>query len=343
MADNHILHTDDKPGRVFHTNGREYLFFSGYAYLGMSHVTSFTDLVKEGLDKYGLSFPSSRISNTRLLLFEALEQLLCSITGQEATVCMASGFSAGTLASALLSAPVLAAAAAHPAIFKSAAPSAVYPHWQDTVLQSAMQRPTSLAADAVDIFTPGITDFRFLKGLSSVTALIDDSHGIGITGNNGNGVTDRLPSGPSYIIAYSLSKAYNLVGGAISCSMELANRLRNLPEYTAATSLSPAYIYAFIKGQPLYQQQRSRLTHNIRLFAQMTTDIPGIQHHPQLPVFVLPGQVCEQQLQEQQIIISAFAYPKPDSKKIKRVVLNALHTEQDLQYLANALRRQLLP
>jgi 7-keto-8-aminopelargonate synthetase-like enzyme len=322
-------------------NGREYLFFSGYAYLGMNHVPAFTALVKEGIDKYGLSFPSSRISNTRFSLFEKMEQLLSSITGREAAVCMASGFSAGTLAATLLPAPVLAAPGTHPAVYKGTPFAADYSSWQAAVLQTAAQAPTSLVADAVNIFAPRVHDFTFLHNISSVTALIDDSHGIGITGTDGNGVADRLPQGPEWIIAYSLSKAFNLVGGAISCSHRQAARLRSLPEYAAATSLSPAYVHAFIHGQPLYQQQRKKLQHNIQLFAQLTSHMAGIQHTPELPVFVLPGKINEQQLQQQQIIISAFAYPRPDSPQIKRVVINALHTEQDLQRLAHALQQQL--
>ncbi|GGH74451.1 7-keto-8-aminopelargonate synthetase-like enzyme [Filimonas zeae] len=339
MQDTFPIHTDDKPGRTLRMNGRDYLFFSGYAYLGMNHVPAFTDLVKEGIEKYGLSFPSSRISNTRLSLFEAMEQLLSSITNQQATVCMASGFSAGTLANTLLSPAVLAAPGTHPAVYKGVSPLPDESSWQVAVHTAAGKAPTAFVADAVNIFQPGIRDFSFLKGLDSVTALIDDSHGIGITGIDGSGVTGTLPHGPAYIITYSLSKAFNLVGGAISCSQEQASQLRSLPEYTAATSLSPAYVYAFIQGQPLYQQQRKQLLHNMQLFAQMTASIPGILHHPQLPVFVLPDTVSEQLLLERHIIISSFAYPTPESKKIKRVVINALHTEQDLQQLATTLHQ----
>jgi 7-keto-8-aminopelargonate synthetase-like enzyme len=57
---------DATPGRTALIKGKEYLFFSGYSYLGMQQVPEFAALVKEGIDKYGWLFPSSRISNTRL-------------------------------------------------------------------------------------------------------------------------------------------------------------------------------------------------------------------------------------------------------------------------------------
>ena len=80
------------PGRTAFEKGREYLFFSGYAYLGLQHVPRFTALVKEGIDRYGWLYPSARISNTRLDLFAQCEALLSEITGAEDTVLTSSGF-----------------------------------------------------------------------------------------------------------------------------------------------------------------------------------------------------------------------------------------------------------
>lgn len=333
-----FIQTDAVPGRTITVNGSELLFFSGYAYLGMNYVPAFTELVKEGIDKYGLSMPSSRISNTRLTLFEEMEQLLSHITGQEETVCLASGFAAGSLATTLLGSTVLAAPGSHPAVNKNASLFTAH-DWQTSVLKAAAAGPTHIVADAVNIFTPQVNDFSFLNNCTPVTALIDDSHGIGLTGLQGNGVAERLPAGHNYIISYSLSKAFNLVGGAVSCSSREAARLRSRPEYTAATALSPAFVYAFIKGQPLYQQQREKLRMNTVLFAQMIASMSDIGHDAQLPIFVLPENIDENKLIELGVVISSFAYPNPSGKKIQRIVINALHTENDLQYLAHALQQ----
>jgi len=72
----HIYSFDETPNRIAIINGKEYLFFSGYNYLGMNSVPEFAALVKEGTGKYGWLFPSSRISNTRLKIFEEAEELL---------------------------------------------------------------------------------------------------------------------------------------------------------------------------------------------------------------------------------------------------------------------------
>src|SRR5437762_1440775 len=97
----HIL--DSTPGRTCMINGKEYLFFSGYSYLGMNHVTEFRELVKKGTDKYGVLYPSSRISNTRLAIYEEFENHLSEMTGMEETVSFSSGYLAGETISDLLS------------------------------------------------------------------------------------------------------------------------------------------------------------------------------------------------------------------------------------------------
>ncbi len=126
-----------------------------------------------------------------------------------------------------------------------------------------------------------------------------------------------------------------MIGGVVSCSTEIALQLRNSPYYTASTSIAPAFAYAFIKGQHLYHQQREKLQMNIELFRSLTNN--RFKSHPELPIFILPEHVNEKKLEEAGIIISSFAYPDPAGEKIKRIVLNALHTGDDLQRLANAL------
>lgn len=317
---------DGNPGRTLVSGNREYLFFSGYAYLGMNHVPAFTDLVKEGIDRYGVSFPSSRISNTRLTLFEEMEHLLAAITGKEASVCFASGFMAGEAARSLLSDPVVAVPGTHPAVYQG----------NQYFSPEAISGPAvSIIGDAVDIFRPALTDFGFLAHRPWLGVLVDDSHGIGLTGAQGEGVSCRLPV-PA-IISYSLSKAFNLIGGAVSCTRQEAEQLRKHPAYSTATSLSPALVYAFIQAQALYALQRSRLRANTALFIEMIQTIAGIRYEEALPIFVLPDTISEEKLAEQGILISSFAYPSQGGRKVKRVIINALHTASDLEILAGAL------
>ncbi|QEC68515.1 pyridoxal phosphate-dependent aminotransferase family protein [Panacibacter ginsenosidivorans] len=317
---------DAIPGRTALIKGEEYLFFSGYSYLGMQQVPEFAALVKEGIDKYGWLFPSSRISNTRLEIFEEAELLLSAITGMEASVIVASGYIAGRIATAAFADTIVNLHPSHPAIQRN----------------NDHQHTNIFAVDSVETLNASVTDFSFVTGSTiSKTIIVDDSHGIGLIGDEGEGIISRLPQNnyTQYILTYSLSKAFHINAGAISCSKEMAANYKKDHAYTSATAPSPALLYAFIKGQYIYAAQRQKLQNNRQYFQQLVKDLTCISYHPELPVFILPENINEQKLFGAGIIISSFAYPDVQGKRINRIVLSALHTKEDLELLANLLHK----
>lgn len=322
----HIYSFDETPGRVAKINGKEYLFFSGYNYLGMHAVPGFTSLVKEGIDKYGWLFASSRITNTQLNIFEEAEALLSSITGMEETVLVSSGYLAGRTATGLFKNNITNLQPSHPAIRRT----------------NERNTENIIAIDSVDTLHASITDFSFVNNdTHNKIVIADDSHGIGLIGTNGEGIISRLPQNlqTKYILTYSLSKAFHINAGAVSCSKEIALQLRMQHEYTSSTPPSPALLHAFINGQHLYVEQRKQLQANTQYLYALVKDLPVIYHHPELPVFVLPENINMQSLQEQRIIISSFSYPDVNGKNYNRIVVNALHTKDDLERLSFLLHK----
>jgi 8-amino-7-oxononanoate synthase len=338
------------PGRTAVVEGKDLLFFSGYSYLGMSHVQAFVDLVKEGIDRFGILHPSSRISNTQLDVYEKTEKLLSSLTRQHETVLYSSGFLAGRAVIETLiddNTNCYVVPGTHPAIQTST--SVLSNNWQEHFIQLVEQSTSdsfTLLCDSVNPLTATITDFSFLTTISAskkITCIIDDSHGIGLLGENGEGITSTLPalSNVEYIISYSLSKAFHINGGAISCSSEVANVLRQSPYYTASTSVAPLLCYAFINGQNLYNTQRKKLLQNVTWLREQLKDNKEISSHPLLPIFVLPEKHNQDYFSMKNMIISSFPYPNPSGQTINRIVLNALHTQQDLEMAASLINKRL--
>ncbi len=341
-----MFQLSNNPGRTTICNQKEYLFFSGYAYLGVQHHEHFNELVLDGLKQYGWLFPSSRISNTGLSIYETFENLLSSITNSAKTVSLSSGFSAGTLASGLFKGhPTSVCPVAHPAINKLQQELITFDKWAERTLNSMHEQSFAktpvLMADSVNPLNGEINDFDFLKFIDEpVIVIVDDSHGIGLIGNNGAGISSFLPkrNNIEYIITYSLSKAFSINGGAISCSSAAtAQLIQSLPEFTASTAIAPALVHAFIYGQNIYQTQRTKLLSNIATLKKLLAINEHIYNDDRLPIFILPEQLDEAYFKQYQIIISSFAYPNPQANKINRVVLNALHTQEDLCTLANII------
>jgi 8-amino-7-oxononanoate synthase len=338
------LYLDGKPGRTAWVKGKEFIFFSGYNYLGINADAEFIQLVAEGTGKYGWLFPSSRISNTRLAVYEECEALLSNLTGAEDTVLLPSGFAAGRVASSYHQGVVHNAPGSHPAILQHRSARANFNDWSNWISQDIEIRepgaPLIIASDSVNPLTATVHNFSFLNSFSRpVVAIIDDSHGIGIIGNNGYGAGTMVPrtDNVDYLLTYSLSKAFGISGGAISCSKPWAEKFRTMPEYAGVTPVSPAQVYAFIKGQHIYQRQRHKLMDNITYFENCVKDIPGVQHSAGFPVFVLPVFIDESLFYNNGMLISSFPYPDPKGKTLKRIVLNALHTNNDMDRIASVL------
>jgi 7-keto-8-aminopelargonate synthetase-like enzyme len=185
-----------------------------------------------------------------------------------------------------------------------------------------------------------VNDFSFLNEIKNpVTAIIDDSHGIGLLGNEGKGASSLVPGKEKieYIFIYSLSKAFGVNGGGVSCKNDIGTQLRCKPEYAASTSISPAFMFAFLHAQDLYAVQREKLRKNISFFQQLDKDNRLFPTHDELPIIVLPSGIDENTLYKNDIIISSFAYPDPSGKKIQRAVINALHSFDDIAFLYEKL------
>jgi len=347
-----MFQLSNSPSRTALINGKEFLFFSGYGYLGIQYEPAFIALVEEGIKKYGWLFPSSRISNTQLSIFDEMEVLLSLITHTTSSVCFASGFGAGTVASSLFKGhPITVCPESHPAVNKLHQAALSFDKWAEKTLhiihENKFDKTPVLIADAVNPLTGEVNDFDFLKYIEKpLVVIVDDSHGIGLLGKNGEGIMGLLPQKENleYIITYSLSKAMGINGGAISCTNKsTVDAIKKLPEFTASTSLSPALAHAFINGQKTYAAQRIKLTNNISFLRSELLDNTYIHNDERLPIFILPPYLDEAHFAGSEIIISSFAYPVSTGKKVNRVIVNALHTENDLQQLAKTIQQKNLP
>ena len=333
---------DNTPGRTCFINQKEYLFFSGYSYLGMNHVEEFTHTIKEGIDRYGILFPSSRNSNTRLQLFEKAEDYLSILTSRQESVLFSSGYLAGQTIADILSryANIYIAPGTHPAICVPGrhVSTESFSEWTQNILEEINRHKDHavIIADSINIMEGIVNDFSFVKQIAPgirIIFLVDDSHGIGILGDNGEGIISRLPHHDNidYFISYSLSKAFGIPGGGISASAEICNLLRAHPNYTGSTSMSPAHVHAFTESRKLYLKQKKKLEQNIMRFASAI-------HRPgplsPLPVFVCDKEDAGELFFRKGVVISSFSYPYPSSHLVNRFIMNALHTDSDIDKLA---------
>jgi len=332
------------PGRTTIINNEEYLFFSGYSYLGLGLNEEFIALVKEGIDKYAVVYPSSRISNTPLDLYTEFEAKLAKHTEAAAVACFSSGFLSARTATEVVRNQMQVyclhhthpASSAHPGI----TPIPAEQGWNDFLLEREQQNEFrfGLVADSINP-TPGhINDFSFLNNTPShfnITLIIDDSHGIGWMGDLGEGILSTLilPSNIELLLNFSLSKAYHMNGGAICGSQKWIDEVRQHVNYATSTPMMPSLAYAWLHGDKLFSRQRTSLQQNIQHLQKLTVNDTFVANEG-TPIFVADKKGIATHLLRNKVIISSFGYPHPESDPVNRIVLNALHTISDLEKLA---------
>lgn len=342
--------TDHTPGRTVLTDNREHLFFSGFAYLGMHVSPDFTAKVAEGLALYGSVFPSSRIANLRLSLYEEVEHAFSTLLRQQAAACFSSGYLAGQAAIqyGYTKGEILYAPNTHPALQLPGAkvPRGDWAQWlRDTVQRINLGKDHTyvVAADGVNPLTATINDFSPLQEVTRKTlVIIDDSHGIGITGPDGAGSIAHLPQNPHvhYLLSASTGKAFSVEGGVTAGKAADIAALKRMPAFTASTPMMPAPAYAFIHSQDAVAVAQQKLEQNILHFRELTTDLREVEQFSALPMFVLKGaQEVYDHLLLHEVLISSFRYPFPDSPRLNRAVISALHLREDLEKLAGLLQQ----
>lgn len=342
-----MINIDGIPGRTALVNGKTYLFFSGFAYLGMPSLEAFRDILSEGIKHYGSVFPSSRISNTQSLLYEQFEDHLSRFIGLPASATFSSGYLASQAAvhAAARDNNLIYAPGVHPSLQVIGRGEMMPPsgQWQQQVIEMVNQgsgKIFTLVMESVNPLSGEVQDFMWLKQISEpIELLIDDSHGIGVLGQAGEGIISALPKTPflNPVISYSLSKAFSCEGGGVSASEEMIARIRKTAYYTASTPISPVFAYAWMQAQDLFKAQRMTLTGNIALLAERVSEIPSLKQDTRLPVCRVLADGLYEYCLEYHILLSAFRYPSQKDPLSSRIVLNALHQKRDIERLVDCI------
>ena len=337
---------DHLPGRAFRQKDREWLYFSGTAYLGIPHLPAFREALVEGFDRYGTNFGGSRHSNLQLTIFAEAEKNLAEWVGTEYCLTVSSGSLAGQLLMRFLrqQGPCQLAPNVHPALWPDADANPAHVSMTEWIERTRQMLPPveggpiQLFYSSVDPLLGTHVSFDWLQDLPAsrpYRLVIDDSHGLGLLGPTGAGILPTLPKLDhiEYMVVGSLGKALGIPGGAIFGPDHLLENLRTSPFFIGASPIVPAYLYAWLQVRDVIQQQRDVLLQNIQWLEDHWPEHIPVQHQPAFPVFHLPQGGYAEHLHEHHILISAFPYPGPDDPVVERVVVNALHLKGDLEEL----------
>lgn len=352
MIETRFTHT--LPGRtVTLDDGEEFLWFSGTDYLGMGHSQEFESFLTDGLERYGTHYGSSRNGSLRLTVYEDAEESLAAFVDAPAALTVSSGMWAGQLVMKVLdglSAEFHYAPRVHPALWGRAYVPGLGA-WKDWVSRtlhrieaSGADTPHVLCTDSVGAPWVDGFDLQLLGGLPEnrpIWLVVDDSHGLGVLGKDGQGVYSQLPQKNNIrsLVTSSLNKALGVPGGVVFGDEDIIRGLRQTPWFAGSSPAAPAYFYALQKNLScgIYQRAHQTLLNRLAYFAERYPLAPTFDSLQNYPIFCSRRADLYPFLYQQKILTSRFSYPMPTDEPVTRLVLTALHQKQDLDRLAAAL------
>lgn len=332
------------PDREIIINKRPYLYFGGTAYLGLPTNKVFKENLIKSLEKWGTFYGSSRNSNIKLAIYDGAEGLFSKQIGSEASLTVSSGTLAGKLVLEYLSSDKTSfyhLPKTHPAIIhKNSLPLMVRDKLRSNLFNDETERIV-ITADAILAMSVTPTSFDFLDEIPShkkVTLVLDESHSLGIVGENGNGIFNSIfnKNLERKIMVSSLGKALGLSGGLIASDKAFIESLKEEELFISASCANPAYLEAYKLSQDTIRLQLQKLQDNLEfIFNGLELDT-SFTYHRDYPVIYCNNQNLYDFLYENGMVITNFNYPNYKGK-MNRIVITSNHTQEDLTKLKKLL------
>ena len=339
-----MIPIDGFPGRQISINAKAFLYFGGTSYLGLQSDPEFQELFIENIRKYGTGYGASRKSNIQIMLFEEVETYLAHLVGSEACITMSSGYLAGQLLCDGFSTGEYAlhyAPNTHSALYRNGA--TVYKHW-DALRNHISKHPTKTPVvflDSIDFYGENFPEYEALRSLplEKIIVVVDDSHGIGITGEQGEGSFKFLQAlrPKELIVSCSLGKGFGVQAGAIFATRERIQKLSDTPFFGGASPAAPAALATLKHAHGLCGKKRALLKKRVALFTASVAHLSRFTFVPGHPSFSFQHETLATYLETNGILTTNFRYPTEASALMSRIVLNAEHTVKDVQRISSVL------
>lgn len=359
---------DSSASRLVTVEGRDLLMCASNNYLGLADDPRLQEAAIHALRHFGTGSGGSRLTTGNTALHEQLEQQLADLKGTEAALLFNTGYMANVAALTTLAGAgdlILSDAWNHASIIDGArlsrAEVQVYRHADMQDLEAKLQVAREGSVRRILIVTDGVFsmdgDIAPLPSICDLAeqygadVMVDDAHATGVLGLQGGGTADHFGCKDRIAVQMgTLSKALGAEGGYLAGSRDLIDYLLNKARpFIFSTAQSPAVIGAALAAVEAVQtdpeRRRRVLTLADRLRHELTA--AGFRVLPsETPILgVVIGEAdaavhFSRQLEQEGIFAPAIRPPTvpPGTSRI-RLTLTALHTEADVEFIAEAFTR----
>jgi 8-amino-7-oxononanoate synthase len=352
-------------------DGRQYISFSSYNYVGMSGDPAVVKAAQEAAAKYGTSVSASRLVSGQKDLHVELERAIAEFIGAEDAVVFVGGHATNESTISHLFSPgdlILHDALAHNSIVQgsllSGARRRPFPHndWEavDRLLEQYRHeyRRALVAIEGVysmDGDVPDLPKFIELKRRHKAQLMVDEAHSIGTLGAHGRGISEHFGVDPADVDIWmsTLSKSLGSCGGYIAGCRALVEYLRyTAPGFVFSVGMSPPSAGAALAAFRILQSEPervARLQKGARMFLALAKakglNTGTSKDSPVIPV-ILGNSMHSLQLSRAMfargINVQPILYPAVEESAARlRFFVSSAHTEEQIRYTIDVMVEEL--
>ena len=353
-------------------NGKWLTNFSNNDYLGLSQDISIKKAIINGIKKYGNGGTSSHLVSGHTEVHQNIEGITKNNIGFESSILFSSGYLANlglitTISDkdSFIYADKLNHASLNDACILSRAKFFRYPHNDMELLERLLKKNKTkkkklIVTDGVFSMDGDLADIPKLVQLAQkydAYLYIDDAHGYGVLGKNGQGILEYFENtGPMkkiprdrIIYTITLSKAVGVSGALVNACKNIINLVVNKSRtYIYTTAEQPALIMGVERSFEIIKKNyslRERLNKSINLFRKninkknlLTNSITPIQ-----PLIIESAEKTikiSEKLNSYGFHVPAIRPPTVPNKSSRlRISITALHSQADIKKLTKVINK----
>ncbi|MBP9742706.1 MAG: aminotransferase class I/II-fold pyridoxal phosphate-dependent enzyme, partial [Burkholderiales bacterium] len=348
-------------------DGRSYINYSGYNYLGLSGNSRVIEAVYAAIKENGTSASASRLASGEKPLHRELESLIAGILNVQDALVFSSGHATNVYtitslfgAKDLIIHDALVHNSLQQGAIYSGAMRLVFPHNDYSALEAILatyrdkyERVLIITEGvfSMDGDIPNILKLIEIKKRYFAYLMVDEAHSMGVIGDRGLGVRElfNLNSNDIDIWMGTLSKSFASCGGYIAGSKELIEYIKyRSGGFIFSAAISPSNTAAAIEAIKILLEEPWRvrkIQDNAKLFLSILkdnkVDIGLSNGSPIIPIIVnkdINALKLSKALYSKCILAMPIIYPAVEKNFARvRLFINCLHTEEQIHQSAEII------
>ncbi|MFQ1063828.1 polyketide synthase [Bordetella trematum] len=352
-------------------DGKPYINYSSYNYLGMSGDPKVVQAAKDAIDRYGTSVSASRLVSGERPIHRQLEEGLAKLYGVDDAITFVSGHATNVSTIGHLFGPrdlILHDELIHNSILQgvqlSGARRLPFPHndWStlDNILDEQRHQFERVLIVLEGIYSmdgdyPDLPHFVEIKRRHRCFLMVDEAHSLGVMGATGLGIREHFGLDGSDVDIWmgTLSKTLAGCGGYIAGESALVEHLKFLaPGFLYSVGMPPPVAAASLAAleRMLEEPQRVQALQARGRYFLERAQAAGIDTGTSTGLAVVPAIVgsslkatrLSAKLFEQGINVQPILYPAVPEKAARlRFFISCTHTEAQIDHTIDVLQRLL--